>query len=280
MLKNTFRQVPGIGFKTEQRIWNSGIMEWDEFKAPYPRGFSWRQLDDLESFLEESKKQLENRNPGFFTRRLPPKLHWRLLPEFRDSIAYLDIETTGTAAGYDRITTIVLYDGKTVYWYVSGQNLENFKTDVQKYDVIVSYNGKCFDIPFVESDLGLRLDQAHIDLRYILASLGYKGGLKRCETLLGLDRGELKGVDGFFAVRLWHDYQRNNNIKALDTLLAYNIQDAVSLETLMVTAYNLKIKATPFADSHRLPSPPEPLVLFRPDRETIERLKRETYYTY
>jgi len=279
MLTNTFCHVPGVGFKTEQRIWSSGILEWHGFNAPYPQGFSRRQIVGLERYLQESKRQLAKRNPGFFTRRLPPNLHWRLFPEFKDSIAYLDIETTGMAAGSDSITTIALSDGKTTYWYVSGLNLENFKADIQKYAVIVSYNGKCFDIPFIERDLGLRLDQVHIDLRYILASLGYKGGLKRCETLLGIDRGELEGLDGFFAVLLWHDYRRNNNLNALDTLLAYNLRDAVSLETLMVAAYNLKTKTTPFAESHRLSSAPEPLVLFKPHRETIERIKRETYYT-
>ncbi|MBU0986233.1 MAG: hypothetical protein KKH68_03175 [Proteobacteria bacterium] len=31
----------------------------------------------------------------------------------------------------------------------------------------------------------------------------------------------------------------------------------------------------PFYESHRLPPAPEPLILFRPDLDTIERIKRE-----
>jgi hypothetical protein len=63
-------------------------------------------------------------------------------------------------------------------------------------------------------------------------------------------------VDGYFAVRLWDDYQGNENIKALETLLAYNIHDVVSLQTLMVLSHNLKLRETPFNETHQLASPP------------------------
>jgi len=55
----------------------------------------------------------------------------------------------------------------------------------------------------------------------------------------------LSDIDGFFAVLLWNEYRKSGSQKALDTLLAYNVQDTVNLESLMVTAYNLKIKETP-----------------------------------
>ena len=44
---------------------------------------------------------------------------------------------------------------------------------------------------------------------------------------------------------LWHDYRRSGNPRSLETLLAYNIQDVVNLETLLVMAYNLKIRPRP-----------------------------------
>jgi uncharacterized protein YprB with RNaseH-like and TPR domain len=81
----------------------------------------------------------------------------------------------------------------------------------------------------------------------VLASLGYKGGLKGCERQLGLTREGLEEVDGFFAVLLWKDFKKNKNHKALETLLAYNIQDVVNLEALMIKAYNKKLKDTPFS---------------------------------
>ncbi len=134
----------------------------------------------------------------------------------------------------------------------SKDKTSRFKEDIQKYKVLVTYNGKCFDVPFLQSYFGIKLNQVHIDLRYVLKSLGYTGGLKGCEKKAGIDRGDLDGVDGYFAVFLWNEYQRNKNDKALETLLAYNIQDVVNLETLMVLSYNLKLKETPFNESHQL----------------------------
>jgi uncharacterized protein YprB with RNaseH-like and TPR domain len=174
----------------------------------------------------------------------------------------------------NEITTIALYDGESIKYYVQGQNLDAFMDDIEQYNVIVTYNGKTFDVPFIEKYFGIRMGHAHIDLRYVLKSLGYSGGLKRCEKALGLDRGDLDGVDGFFAVLLWQEFRQTGNIKALETLLAYNIEDVVNLETLMVLAYNMKLKETPFSRTHVLPPPKIPDIPFKPDRPTIERIRQ------
>ena len=72
---------------------------------------------------------------------------------------------------------------------------------------------------------------------------------------------------------LWKEYQKTGNQKALDTLLAYNVQDTVNLEYLMVTAYNLKIKETLFNNSHLIPSPSVPDNPYSADLETVNRIK-------
>ena len=92
-----------------------------------------------------------------------------------------------------------------------------------------------------------------------------------------MDRGDLDGVDGYFAVLLWLDYQRSRNPKALETLLAYNIMDVVNLETLMVMAYNLKLKDTPFSETLSLPLPDTPAIPFHADKKTIERINARMY---
>lgn len=121
------------------------------------------------------------------------------------------------------------------------------------------------------------MDHVHIDLRYVLASLGYRGALKGCERMLGIDRGDLEGIDGYFAVLLWDDFKRKGNQKALDTLLAYNTLDVVNLETLMVAAYNGKLTDTPFLLTHELPIPSSPETPFKADQETIERIRRDSH---
>lgn len=189
-------------------------------------------------------------------------------------IAYLDIETTGLRYG-DHITTIAIYDGRSIYHYVKGDNLSDFAKDIEKYSLLVTYNGKCFDVPFLEHQFKIKINHAHIDLRYVLKSLGYGGGLKACERSFGIDRKGLADVDGYFAVLLWNDFIRNKNPKALETLLAYNIQDVLNLELLLAMAYNLKLKETPFQDSLRLPLPLLPKPSFEADRETIDKIRKQ-----
>jgi uncharacterized protein len=176
----------------------------------------------------------------------------------------------------EEVAYLKKYDmlNESIKYYVQGQNLDAFVDDIEKYNVIVTYNGKTFDVPFIEKYFCIRLNHAHIDLRYVLKSLGYAGGLKRCEKALGLDRGDLDGVDGFFAVLLWREFVQAGSTKALETLLAYNIEDVVNLETLMVKAYNMKLKDTPFSRTHALPQPEIPDIPFKPDRSIIERIRQ------
>ena len=270
MLKNTFIHIPGIGHITEQRLWESGIQDWDQFTGNHSVRLSPTKMDTITTCLEQSYQHLKTGNPNYFSEYLPANLHWRFFPEFRDQMVYLDIETTGLDSWSNKITTIALYDGNSIYHYVNGQNLDDFVDDIKKYKVIVTYNGKSFDVPFIESYFKITLNSAHIDLRYIL--MGYTGGLKSCEIQLGMDRGNLSNIDGYFAVLLWFEYRRNENQKALETLLAYNTQDVLNLENLMVIAYNLKIKNTPFYENQL----PEPVFLpenpFKVDLETVERI--------
>ena len=273
MLRNTFVHIPGIGLKTEQQLWAAGIRSWDDVAgpAPAPPGVPAAKLNLIAAHSERlSDSCLQD--PGYFADLLSSSHHWRLFPHFREATAYLDIETTGT--GWDDcITTIALYDGTTVATYVQGRNLEDFVEDIRRYEALVTYNGKCFDIPIIERYFGIRLEQVHLDLRFLLHQLGYRGGLKGCERQLGLDRGELDGVDGYFAVLLWQEYQRSGNPAVLETLLAYNVEDTVNLETLMVYAFNLNLQQTPFEASHRLPLPSPPMLPYRPDRHLLDRLK-------
>ena len=108
--------------------------------------------------------------------------------------------------------------------------------------------------------------------------LGFRGGLKGCERQLDIDRGDLKNIDGFFAVLLWDEYQRTGGQKVLDTLLAYNIQDTINLENLMVTAYNLKLRDTPFYESHCIRESTPPPNPFRVDLTTVDRIKNSSQY--
>ena len=272
MLKHTFCHIPGFGAGTERTLWQAGLHGWEDILNQPDLPLSSKKQATLHSHIRESIAQLQVGNGDYFYGLLPSDQQWRLFPAFRDQMAYFDIETTGLGDPSDHITTIVIYDGRQVRSYVSGQNLEDFARDIADYRLLVSYNGKAFDVPFVRRCLGAPLDQPHIDLRYVLGSLGYRGGLKGCEQQLGISRQGLEDIDGFFAVLLWHDYQRGN-AKALDTLLAYNALDVINLEILMVMAYNTKLAKTPLGLKHHLPLPTSPSLPFAADQDTIQRLR-------
>jgi uncharacterized protein len=260
VLTNTFIHVAGVGIKTEARLWDAGVTDWNCVSLGNPVLVGSKRNSLLFRTIEESKIRLDDGDAAYFSRLLPTHQSWRLFPEFRDNIAYLDIETTGLDRFWDSITAITLYDGKEIQSYVQGRNLDDFPQAIRRYKVLVTYNGKT-------------LNHAHIDLRYVLGSLGLKGGLKACEARLGIDRGELTEINGFWAVLLWHEYRSRGTQSALDTLLAYNVQDTVTLETLLVLAYNLAIQATPFHTTHRLDLPETPKNPFRADCSVIERIR-------
>jgi uncharacterized protein YprB with RNaseH-like and TPR domain len=278
MLQNTFIHIQSIGAITEQRLWESGLNGWDAFSDNISIPLSVGRKYLLNEGIEESKRHLYQDNPVYFSKCLPSNQSWRFFPEFRASTVYLDIETTGLDRHFNDITTIAIYDGHEIKTYVQGQNLNDFIEEIYKYKVIVTYNGKSFDIPFIESFFKIRLNHAQIDLRYVLYSLGLKGGLKSCERQLGMDRGDLSDIDGFFAVLLWDEYIKTENQQTLDTLLAYNIQDTVTLENLMVTAYNMKLKDTPFYETHLIEEPTLPLNPYSADLATVDRIKNRFIY--
>ncbi|MGC9197006.1 MAG: ribonuclease H-like domain-containing protein [Syntrophobacteraceae bacterium] len=281
MLRHTFIHLPGVGLKTEQSLWQKGIKSWDVFLDEYGRAaspFGRAKYDALSAHLAVCLEKLDKLDARYFARSMPSRLLWRLFPDFRQDAAYLDIETTGLGGPNDHITTVALYDGKQVFHYIHGKNLDRLPKALEKYKLLITYNGTCFDLPFICNYFGISLQNAHIDLRYLLAGLGYRGGLKGCEKSLGLDRGALDGVDGYLAVLLWNEYRKKGNPKALETLLAYNMADAINLENLMVQAFNMEAAKAGFSDL-RLPLPPAPPIEFQPDPLLIEELRRR-YFLY
>lgn len=245
MLERTFIHIPGIGPKTEQTLWGRGIHRWRDFLRHETPVFSPARDRLIAQDLEVS---LAHRDDiGFFSDRLPSGEMWRLFDGFRRRAVYLDIETSGYDQWTSDITVIGLYDGARVQTFVNGKNLDAFEMAVADYDLVITFNGACFDLPFIRRCFpGISLPQGHIDLRFLLKKLGYEGGLKRIEKNLGITRGtEIEGVDGFEAVRLWRKYQRGDE-KALKTLISYNSADIVNLVPLMELAYE-KMKSRVFA---------------------------------
>jgi uncharacterized protein len=253
MLKNTFLHIPRIGRRTEDKLWKNGFISWEDYIDKYDScPLSTLNPDYMIGYLKDSSRALEKNDARYFSQALPSGDAWRIYGDFRDKTAFVDIETTGLYSGSDKITVIGLFDGKSTKVFIQGINLEDFADEVGKYSLLVTFNGKRFDVPFICSVFGEMPErQGHLDLLYPLRRLGYHGGLKSIEKQVGLEReGALKQMDGYLAVMLWREHCRGNK-SALNTLIRYNLEDVVNLQYLTDMVYN--------EASARLPIAVEPL---------------------
>ncbi len=238
MLRQTFLHVPGVSYRTEERLWQSGVASWDDVLEDRMPAVPPHLRSVLGEEITRSQEALRRGRYRYFTVRLPQREHWRAWPEFRDAVAYLDIETTGLDIGRDAVTVVGVYDGRRKRSFIQGENLEELPAALERVRLLVTFNGSRFDVPFLRRAFPrMRLDQLHLDLMNPLHRLGYWGGLKRIERRLGIRRSdETAGMGGFDAVRLWHAYV-NGDDDALDVLVAYNREDVVNLEPLAEFAY-------------------------------------------
>jgi uncharacterized protein YprB with RNaseH-like and TPR domain len=239
MLKRTFIHLPGVGHRREGHFWRQGLNTWEDFLAARRiRGLSPERLEWLKEDLAASLDHLED--AAYFAARLQAGEHWRLFRHFRPRAAYLDIETTGTVWPGLLVTVVGLYDGRQMHQFVQGYNLQEFPQILDEFDLLVTFNGTQFDLPVLRAYFPeLRLPPAHVDLRFLLARLGFKGGLKKIEPRFGIRRpDEVNGMDGYMAVLLWERYQRGDR-SALERLLTYNREDVVNLEVLMEAAFRM-----------------------------------------
>jgi len=159
--------------------------------------------------------------------------------------AYLDIETTGLSPYIDDITVIGIFrcngtDSEFIQLYGSSVTRENLIAALQGVHTIYTYNGRRFDLPFIECFLGLDFasdfNLEHNDLMYRCWEKNLRGGFKAVEKQLGIMR-ETDGVDGLQAVLLWRQYIDENDEEALDLLLKYNRDDVVNLKALHEKLY-------------------------------------------
>jgi len=238
MLSSSFIHIRGVGPATEQRIWGRGVRDWETFlRHPGEARLSARTTERVTAAVTASLAHLREEDHGYFASALPTREHWRAFPEFGHRIAYLDIETTGMS-DEAAVTMVGLYDGTRTRTYVKGEDLQEFAQDIGRYRLLVTYNGAGFDLPFLRRRFPfVRFDHLHIDLCPALHRLGYKGGLKHIEEVLGIPRSaQTQGLSGWDAVWLWREYQRGSD-EALALLKAYNSEDIVNLETLLEFAY-------------------------------------------
>jgi uncharacterized protein YprB with RNaseH-like and TPR domain/predicted nuclease with RNAse H fold len=239
MVRNTFLHIPGIGKTTEKRLWTNGIRDWDAIRnLSTSRDFGARIAGLLARYIPESKQALINKDFAFFNRLLKSGEAWRFYPELCNECVFLDIETTGLSPYFDEVTVVGLFDGKDYKVFVKGENLEKFLQELNRFSMVVTFNGSLFDLKFIQNHFPtVKLPPVHVDLRFTTKRLGLSGGLKAVEQTLGLRRPkDVQRLSGYDATILWSRYLRGDK-SALELLIKYNMQDVISLKPILEMAY-------------------------------------------
>ncbi len=241
MIKNSFVFLDKISRSKEKTIWSQGINNWSEFiSSKSIRGISGKNKGFYDRKLAEAEKELYRMNSSFFTKILPNSEHWRLYDFFKEDAVFLDIETDGRGK-YSDLTVIGLFDGIETRTMVRGINLDmkKLKEELAKYKILVTFNGSCFDIPFIKKryhQYDVIPNIPHIDLRFCCSRIGLNNGLKQIEKELGIKRRteDLASCD---AIVLWDLYRQTGDSQYLKTLVEYNEEDVINLKKISSVVY-------------------------------------------
>lgn len=245
MLTSSFVLLKGIGQSSERRLWQEGILNWDAFlHASTLPGISSSRKEWYDAELAVAQARLDAGDAPFFGTCLKSREHWRLFETFRQRTLYLDIETTGMSAREGHVTVVGLYRNGVMTSLVRGETLteDRLHAELEQTDLFITFFGSGFDIPYLQTKFPrLNFKKPHFDLCFAARRLGLQGGLKHIERELQIEREtDVVGLDGWEAVRLWHQWTSGSEA-ARDLLLRYNAADTKNLKPLASLLYDQMI---------------------------------------
>lgn len=230
------------------------------------------------------KRNINVPSPFKMIKRLPsvlrilvPDLARHELPVMEDFL-FFDLETTGLSTGAGTVAFLaafgkIISGGKflvTQYMLLDypGENyfLENVLAEFNKEKVvIVSYNGKCFDIPILktrclmnriyfpssfaktrkhktENSDNLSFNCLHADLlhpaRRLWKNIIYDCSQASVETrILGLDR--TGDIPGSLAPEIWFDFLKTGNTERLTGICDHNKADITGLAAILAAIISI-----------------------------------------
>lgn len=238
MLKNSFIFLKGFGYVKERRLWEQGVLTWDDFLSTRKiKGISKANKFKFDKMIEDAKSAFNNYDIDFFVKYFPKREFWRLYNWLKDYAIYLDIETDE----FGRLLVISLYNGEFVRTFVRNFNLDFhvLHSILDNAKMLVTFNGSSFDIPILKHYVKIN-KKIHFDLRPVFVRLGYNIGLKSIEKRFNIKRDDdIVDFRGKDALEFWKFFRTTGSKNALDLIIRYNRYDAVNLEKLASISYKL-----------------------------------------
>jgi uncharacterized protein YprB with RNaseH-like and TPR domain len=183
---------------------------------------------------------------------LVPDLAGKPLPEIGDFL-FFDLETTGLSGGAGTMAFLAAFgkpfpNGKlriTQYLLLDypGENdfLQNVLARLNKEkEVIVTYNGKCFDSQIIKSRCLMNRikppEYWHVDLLHPSRRL-WKNIIQDCSqtsierNILGIDR--VKDIPGSLAPEIWFEFLKTGETDRLMGICDHNLSDISGLASIL-----------------------------------------------
>nr|AGF93387.1 hypothetical protein FLSS-24_0018 [uncultured organism] len=235
--QNQNKIISVLGGKLKENQEGVFFKKKEKYQLQYKHGL--HSLEGIKNYEKEQFKYIFNYKKGFENR-----LDYR-------NFLFIDTETTGLAGGTGTVPFMVGLGYFTEENFIVEQLfmrdfdeeaalLEALKQMIKSYPIIVSFNGKSFDLPLIKTRLVMNRCReinykCHLDLLH--ASRRVWSHLESCsltsleENILNITREDY--LPGSEVPGLYFDYLNNNHPRALVPVFRHNLIDIVSLVTLI-----------------------------------------------
>ena len=186
-----------------------------------------------------------------------------------ESLLFLDTETTGLSGGAGTIaflTGLGWFEGNEFIveqdlmrdYPEEGSMLGRVLELVERARLLVTFNGRTFDLPLLESRFtmnGQRVpltQKEHLDLLHPARAV-FKLRLQRCrlvnleEAVLGIER--VDDLPGSEVPKAWFDYLKTGDFSLIEQILEHNVQDIRSMP--LILARLMEMYRAPLREAHQ-----------------------------
>jgi len=246
MIETTFCHLPGVSVAREKDMWRHGIRTWDDLlcqSAIHDNDDRYRQLQGA---VARSRRAVKMQEPAFFLNDLPESEWFRIYPDFRPSLWFLDIETDALDEDAT-ITCLSLMKRGTINTFAATEDLDSAAQALAEARNVVTFNGAKFDIPRLMRRFSGFCPRHHLDLARILRKRKIRGTLKGVAATLGWKNAAKPGAiaTGKEAAQAWTAYRKTGKRAFIDALKDYNQQDVRILEFVLKAVAQRHLRTLP-----------------------------------